>query len=78
MLGLDPLYVANEGKLIAIVAPEAANDVLAAMRNNPLGRNAEIVGIVTGSHSGLVTIRTSLGTLRIVDLLAGDQLPRIC
>ena len=78
MLGLDPLYVANEGKLIAIVAPEAANDVLAAMRYNPLGRNAEIVGIVTESHSGLVTIRTSLGTLRIVDLLAGDQLPRIC
>jgi hydrogenase expression/formation protein HypE len=78
MLGLDPLYVANEGKLIAIVAPEAANEVLAAMRNNPLGRNAEIIGIVTESHSGLVTTRTSLGTLRIVDLLAGDQLPRIC
>ena len=78
MLGLDPLYVANEGKLIAIVAPDAAEDVLAAMRSHPLGRNSEIIGTVTESHPNLVTMKTSLGTARIVDMLAGDQLPRIC
>ena len=78
MLGLDPLYVANEGKLIAIVAPEAAQEVLAAMRQNPLGKNAQIIGKVCDAHPGLVTMRTDLGTSRIVDMLAGDQLPRIC
>lgn len=78
MLGLDPLYVANEGKLIAIVAPDAAEDVLRAMRNHPQGRQAAIIGRVTDSLLGLVTMKTSLGTERIVDMLAGDQLPRIC
>jgi hydrogenase expression/formation protein HypE len=78
MLGLDPLYVANEGKLIAIVAPNAADAVLNAMRNDPLGRNAEIIGTVVESASPIVTIRTELGTSRCVDMLAGDQLPRIC
>lgn len=78
MLGLDPLYVANEGKLIAIVAADSAGDVLAAMRSHPLGRNATMAGLVSESHAGLVTMRTSLGTSRIVDMLAGDQLPRIC
>jgi hydrogenase expression/formation protein HypE len=78
MLGLDPLYVANEGKLIAIVAADSASDVLAAMRSHPMGRNATMAGIVSESHAGLVTMRTSLGTSRIVDMLAGDQLPRIC
>jgi hydrogenase expression/formation protein HypE len=78
MLGLDPLYVANEGKLVAIVAPEAADAVLAAMRNNPLGKDAQIVGEVTDDSRHLVTMRTVLGTRRIVDMLAGDQLPRIC
>jgi hydrogenase expression/formation protein HypE len=78
MLGLDPLYVANEGKLIAIVAPAAAETVLDAMRQNPLGHNAQIIGTVTGAHPGMVTMRTRMGTSRIVDLLAGDQLPRIC
>ncbi len=78
MLGLDPLYVANEGKMIAIVAPEAAVSALAAMRNHPLGRGAEIIGTVTEAHAGLVTMKTALGTARIVDMLAGDQLPRIC
>ena len=77
MLGLDPLYVANEGKLIAIVAPEAADAVLQAMRANPLGRNAQLIGTVA-EGSPLVTIRTALGTSRMVDMLAGDQLPRIC
>ena len=78
LLGLDPLYVANEGKLLAIVAPEAEERVLEAMHGHPLGRDATIVGRVTGEHRGLVTMRTSIGTTRIVDMLAGDQLPRIC
>jgi len=78
MLGLDPLYVANEGKLVAIVAPQAADAVLAAMRRHPLGQEAAIVGTVTPAHAGLVTMRTTVGPTRIVDMLAGDQLPRIC
>ncbi len=78
MLGLDPLYVANEGKLIAIVAPEAAEAVLSAMRKDPLGKNAQVIGTVVESSSPIVTIRTELGTSRCVDMLAGDQLPRIC
>ena len=78
MLGLDPLYVANEGKLIAIVAPENARQLLSAMQRNPLGSNARMIGKVTAAHPGLVTMQTDLGTSRIVDMLAGDQLPRIC
>ena len=78
LLGLDPLYVANEGKLVAIVAPESASEVLRAMRGHPLGRKAAIVGGVTATHPGMVTMRTAFGTTRIVDMLAGDQLPRIC
>ena len=78
LLGLDPLYVANEGKLIAIVAPEAADAVLQAMRGHSLGAEAQIIGTVTEKNSGLVTMRTPLGTSRVVDMLSGDQLPRIC
>jgi hydrogenase expression/formation protein HypE len=78
MLGLDPLYVANEGKLIAIVDPRRADEVIEAMRRHPLGSEARIIGTVTESHPGLVAMRTALGTTRIVDMLAGDQLPRIC
>jgi hydrogenase expression/formation protein HypE len=78
MLGLDPMYVANEGKLIAIVAPGAADAVVSAMRRNPLGREARIIGSVNQDRRGLLTMRTGLGTTRIVDMLAGDQLPRIC
>src|SRR5450631_4867435 len=78
LLGLDPLYVANEGKLIAIVAPEAADAVLQAMRRHPLGSEAQIIGTVKKENPGLVTMRTPFGTTRIVDMLAGDQLPRIC
>lgn len=78
MLGLDPLYVANEGKLIAIVDPASAECVLEAMRRHPLGGKAQIIGKVTGEHPAMVTMRTRLGTSRIVDLLSGDQLPRIC
>jgi hydrogenase expression/formation protein HypE len=78
MLGLDPLYVANEGKLIAIVAPEAAEAMLSAMRRSALGKDSQIIGTVLDSPAGLVTMRTALGTSRMVDMLAGDQLPRIC
>ena len=78
LLGLDPLYVANEGKLIALVSPNQADAILAAMRRHPLGREARLIGTVTGDHAGLVTMETVLGTTRIVDMLSGDQLPRIC
>jgi len=78
MLGLDPLYVANEGKLVAIVSPDIADAVLAAMREHPLGCDAQQIGKVSGKHPGLVTVRTAFGTTRIVDMLSGDQLPRIC
>ncbi|MCX6626685.1 MAG: hydrogenase expression/formation protein HypE [Candidatus Solibacter sp.] len=78
LLGFDPLYVANEGKLVAIVPPEAAAAVLAAMRNHPLGRQSAIIGAVTDKHPAMVTMKTAFGTTRIVDMLPGDQLPRIC
>lgn len=78
LLGLDPLYVANEGKLVAIVAPEATEVALRALRSHALGREAQIIGRVTEAHAGLVVLRTVLGTTRIVDMLSGDQLPRIC
>jgi hydrogenase expression/formation protein HypE len=78
LLGFDPLYVANEGKLVAIVAPESADAVLAAMRAHPLGRDAAIAGTITDRHPGMVTMKTAFGTSRIVDMLTGDQLPRIC
>ena len=78
MLGLDPLYVANEGKLVAIVAAEAAERALGALRSHELGRAAQIIGHVTEAHPRMVVMRTAFGTTRIVDMLAGDQLPRIC
>ena len=78
LLGLDPLYVANEGKLVAIVAPEGAEQILDAMRSHPAGQHAQIIGTVADAEPGMVTMRTVLGTTRIVDLLSGDQLPRIC
>ncbi|MDE2133179.1 MAG: hydrogenase expression/formation protein HypE [Alphaproteobacteria bacterium] len=78
LLGLDPLYVANEGKLVAIVAPEAAKKVLAAMRAHPLGRDAAIIGKVIADDHNFVQMATSFGGGRIVDWLSGEQLPRIC
>jgi len=78
MLGLDPLYVASEGKLIAVVPAEDADRLLAAMRAHPLGQCAAIIGEVVGEHAGMVTIRSPLGLERIVTMLAGEQLPRIC
>jgi hydrogenase expression/formation protein HypE len=78
LLGLDPLYVANEGKLIAIVAPEAAGKILDAMRGHAQGLEAAIIGTVGEESPGLVTMRTAFGSTRIVDVLPGEQLPRIC
>ena len=78
ILGLDPLYVANEGKLIAIVASEAADSLVGRMRANPLGRDACVIGEVIGEPEGIVSMLTSFGGTRIVDMLAGEQLPRIC
>jgi hydrogenase expression/formation protein HypE len=78
LLGLDPMYVANEGKLVAIVGASDADRVLQAMRSHPLGREAQIIGTVSENDPGLVTMVTTLGTKRIVDMLSGDQLPRIC
>jgi hydrogenase expression/formation protein HypE len=78
MLGLDPLYVANEGKLVAIVPAESAGPVLAAMRANPYGKNAVIIGKVVEAHPGMVTAITSIGGMRVVDVPAGELLPRIC
>jgi hydrogenase expression/formation protein HypE len=78
MLGLDPLYVANEGKLIAVVPAEAAEAVLTAMQNHPLGRAAAIIGRVVANHPKLVILRSVIGGERVVTLLAGEQLPRIC
>jgi hydrogenase expression/formation protein HypE len=77
-LGLDPLYVANEGKLLAIVAPEDCDAVLAAMRAHPLGREAAVIGTVTADDHHFVQMTTRFGGRRIVDWLTGDQLPRIC
>jgi hydrogenase expression/formation protein HypE len=78
MLGFDPLYVANEGKMIAIVAPESAEKVLAAMRKNKYGKEAAIIGEVMAENPGRVVMKTVLGSSRIVDMLVGDLLPRIC
>jgi hydrogenase expression/formation protein HypE len=78
ILGLDPLYVANEGKLVAIVAPAAAEAILQRMRQHPLGQDARIIGEVVAEHAGMVLMKTEIGGTRVVDTLFGEQLPRIC
>ena len=78
MLGLDPLYVANEGKLVAVVKKDAAGSVLEAMKNHPLGRGAEIIGEIMENPKGMVLLRTRIGGTRVVDMLTGEALPRIC
>jgi hydrogenase expression/formation protein HypE len=78
ILGLDPLTIANEGKLLAIVAPDKADAALAAMRNHPLGREAMIIGTVQAEPAGMVFLRTDIGGTRVLDMLVGDPLPRIC
>jgi hydrogenase expression/formation protein HypE len=78
ILGIDALHVANEGKLVAIVAPEAADAALAALRGHDLGREAAIVGTVRDEPPGMVVLDTAFGGSRVLDVLAGDPLPRIC
>jgi hydrogenase expression/formation protein HypE len=78
LLGLDPLYVANEGKLVAFVPREHGDAVLAAMRRHPRGSHAAIIGECVADHPGLVVARTGFGATRIVDIPLGEQLPRIC
>ncbi len=78
MLGFDPLYVANEGKLIAIARQDDAEKLLKAIKNHPLGTNAAIIGTVTANASDHVVLKTTYGTTRLVDMLSGEMLPRIC
>ncbi|MDH5506122.1 MAG: hydrogenase expression/formation protein HypE [Anaerolineae bacterium] len=78
MLGLDPFYVANEGKLVAVLPAEVADEVLSAMRDHPLGRDAVQIGRVVADHPGVVLTKTSIGAMRVLDLPAGELLPRIC
>lgn len=78
LFGYDPLYLANEGKLVAIVSSVAAEDALRLMRSDPLGRETAIIGEVVGEHPGRVVMNTPLGGHRLVDRLSGEMLPRIC
>lgn len=78
MLGLDPMYVANEGKLVAVVPPDESEHLLEVMRGHPLGRDAAIIGDVVRDHIGMVVLRSLIGGERLVTRLAGEQLPRIC
>jgi hydrogenase expression/formation protein HypE len=78
ILGLDPLYVANEGKLLAVVSAEEVDPALSAMRAHPLGEKAAVIGSVTADHPGFVFMKTRIGGTRVVDMLSGEQLPRIC
>jgi hydrogenase expression/formation protein HypE len=78
LLGLDPLYIANEGKLIACVAPEDVEGVLAAVQDTPYGRDAAVIGEVLADNPGKVFMETVIGGTRIIDMLTGEPLPRIC
>ncbi len=78
ILGLDPLYVANEGKCLLIVSPERTDEVLETLRDDELGRDAAVIGKVVDEHAGRVVLRSRIGGRRIVDMLSGEQLPRIC
>jgi hydrogenase expression/formation protein HypE len=78
MLGFDPLYIANEGKLIAIVNPEDAEDILLAMRKNRYGKDAVMIGEVSETPKKRLLMKTAIGGTRVVDVLAGEMLPRIC
>ncbi len=78
ILGLDPLYVANEGRFVAFVAPDAAQRALAIMQAHPLAVEACLIGQVTGESAGAVTMKSAIGASRVVDMLSGEQLPRIC
>lgn len=78
ILGIDPLTVANEGKLVAVVPPQIAEAIVAAMRRHPLGREAAVIGEVVSAHPGLVAVKNSLGVAQVLEMPLGEQLPRIC
>ncbi|HXQ37566.1 MAG TPA: AIR synthase-related protein, partial [Anaerolineales bacterium] len=78
ILGLDPLYVANEGKLLAIVEAQDADQVLQVLRSQSLATEAALIGEVVNEHPGLIMMKTRVGGTRVVDMLSGEQLPRIC
>jgi hydrogenase expression/formation protein HypE len=78
LLGFDPLYVANEGRMLAFVAPEAERRVLESLRDDPLGRQAVVVGQVVAEHPGVVRLKSRFGGSRVLDMMSGEQLPRIC
>jgi hydrogenase expression/formation protein HypE len=78
ILGFDPIYVANEGRFVAFVPRQDAGRALDLMRSHPLGAGASLIGTVTGGGQGVVTMRSRIGAHRIVDMLSGEQLPRIC
>ena len=78
LLGFDPLHLANEGKLVAFVSPESADAVLESIQSDPYGKEAAVIGEVVKDHPGRVVLKTRIGGKRIVDMLSGEQLPRIC
>ena len=78
IFGLDPLYVANEGRMLAFVPAARAEESLAILREHPLGREAALIGEVVADHPGSVRLRSALGSMRVLDMLSGEQLPRIC
>jgi hydrogenase expression/formation protein HypE len=78
ILGFDPLYIANEGKMVIIAAAEDADRILDALKKNRYGKDAAVIGEVTSQHKGRVILKTGLGASRILDMPAGDLLPRIC
>jgi hydrogenase expression/formation protein HypE len=78
LLGFDPMYVANEGKVVMVVAQEDAEKVLNTLKKNKLGKEASIIGEVVDQHNGKAWLTTGIGGRRIIDMLAGEQLPRIC
>ncbi len=78
ILGLDPLYIANEGKIIAFVNPDDSERILDSMQNHKYGIDSKIIGKVVEDHPGRVVMKTSIGSKRIVDMISGEQLPRIC
>jgi hydrogenase expression/formation protein HypE len=78
LLGMEPIYVANEGKLVAIVSQAEAEAVLSAMRRHPLGGDSQIIGVVVSERPGMVTAKTKIGGTRVIPMQIGEQLPRIC
>ncbi len=78
ILGLDPLYIANEGKMIFIVSKDSADEILLTIRSHELGKDAAIIGTVTEEDPGMVIMKTTIGSKRVVDMISGEQLPRIC